>query len=159
DRDQAGSWPEKGGAAAPSPGIRHAATNGSEGAPRLIGGNASREGAGGPPDTNGNGGIQLATYRDLWAAEVTDKSPALRFLAPAQRIELAPADAEALGVSHGDAITLSSNGSSLEARVAIRERGPEGVAFVIDGTAANNANVLAGAAVVEVRPAENGDAG
>src|SRR5262249_24293291 len=139
--------------------IPHAAANGSGDAPRLIGGDASWEGAGAPPDTNGNGGIQLATYRDLWAAEVTDKSPALRFLAPAQRIELAPAAAAALGVSHGDAVTLSSNGPSLEARLAIRERGPEGVAFVIDGTAANNSNVLAEAAVVEVRPAENEDAG
>ncbi len=106
------------------------------------------------PSQNGDRPIRLAGYRDLWASEVTDKSPALRFLAPGQRIELAPADAERLGVEHSQRVTLSSNGTSVEARVAIRERGPEGVAFVIEGTEKDNANVLAGASVVELAPAE-----
>jgi NADH-quinone oxidoreductase subunit G len=104
--------------------------------------------------TDGNDGIQLGTYRDLWASDVTDKSPALRFLVPGQTLELAPADAKRLGVEHGQAVTLSSNGTNVEARVAIHERLREGAGFMIEGTAENNANVLAGGDVVEVRPVE-----
>jgi anaerobic selenocysteine-containing dehydrogenase len=98
--------------------------------------------------------VRLGTYRDLWADDVTDKSPALGFLIPKQRLELAPADAERLGVEHAQTVTVSSNGTSVEARVAIRERLPEGAGFMIEGTAEENANVLAGADVVEVRPSE-----
>ncbi len=48
---------------------------------------------------------------------------------------------------------MSSNGTSLEARVAIRERMRPGAGFLIEGTAQNNANLLAGAEMVEVAPA------
>ena len=41
--------------------------------------------------------LRLGTYRDLWAAEVTERSPALRFLLPGQTLELSLADAERLG--------------------------------------------------------------
>ncbi len=104
------------------------------------------------PATNG---LVLGTYRDLWAAEAVDHSPALRFLAPRQRLELAPADAERLGVSQGDRVTVSANGSSVEAGVVVRERMREGAAFLIEGTVDDNANVVAGGAPrpVEVKPA------
>jgi anaerobic selenocysteine-containing dehydrogenase len=84
----------------------------------------------------------LGTYRDLWAGPVTEQSPALRFLKPEQQIELAPADAQRLGVSKGDRVSVSANGTSVEARVAIRERTPEGVVFLIEGTEEGNANAL-----------------
>jgi predicted molibdopterin-dependent oxidoreductase YjgC len=98
-------------------------------------------------------GLVLGTYRDLWANEATDHSPALRFLVPKQRLELAPADAERLGVAQGDRVTVSSNGSSVDAEVLIRERMREGAAFLIEGTADQNANLIAGVvpAPVEVR--------
>jgi NADH-quinone oxidoreductase subunit G len=101
-------------------------------------------------------GLLLGTYRDLWAGEAIDHSPALRFLVPSQRLELAPGDAERLGVSQGDRVTVSSNGSSVDAEVVVRERMREGAAFMIDGTAADNANLLADGAPrpVEVRRAE-----
>jgi NADH-quinone oxidoreductase subunit G len=95
--------------------------------------------------------IRLGTYRDLWAGEVTERNPALRFLAPRQTLELAPADADRLGVEHGAPVVVSSNGTSVEARVAIRQRMRPGAGFLIEGTAQNNANLLAGAEVVEVR--------
>ena len=53
---------------------------------------------------------------------MTDRSPALRFLAPQQTLELAPADAERLGLAQGDEVDVRSNGTSVRARVAIRER-------------------------------------
>jgi NADH-quinone oxidoreductase subunit G len=108
--------------------------------------------AGRPPDS----GLQLGTYRDLWAGPVTEQSPALRFLKPQQRVEVAPGDADRLGLSSGDDVTVSSNGTSVEAKVAIRERMQEGAAFLIEGTEEGNANALlnGGARMVEIRKVE-----
>ena len=47
---------------------------------------------------------------------------------------------------------MRSNGSSVRARVALRERMRPGAAFLIEGTAAENANRLNGAEVVEIIP-------
>jgi NADH-quinone oxidoreductase subunit G len=98
-----------------------------------------------------DGRLRLGTYRDLWAGDVTELNPALRFLAPDQRLELAPADAERLGVRHGQPVEASSNGHSLRAHVAIRQRMRPGAGFLIEGTAENNPSLLAGAETVEVR--------
>jgi NADH-quinone oxidoreductase subunit G len=106
------------------------------------------EGAG--PAEPGPGSLRIGTYRDLWAAEVTERSPALRFLAPTQSLELAPADAERLGVAIGDEVDVRSNGHGVRARVVIRERQRPGAGFLIEGTAEANANALDGASVVEV---------
>ena len=73
---------------------------------------------------------------------MTDRSPALRFLAPEQTLELAPADADRLGLAQGDEVDVRSNGTSLRARVMIRERVRPGSAFLIEGTAEANANAL-----------------
>ena len=67
---------------------------------------------------------------------------------PQQRLELAAKDAEELELENGTQVTVSVNGTSVEARVAIRERMRPGAAFLIEGTAEGNANVLA-----ERRPA------
>jgi NADH-quinone oxidoreductase subunit G len=97
-----------------------------------------------------NGGLALGTYRDLWAAEVTDRSPALRFLAPRQTLEIAPADAERIGVAQGDEVEVRSNGTSVRARVAIRERMRPGAAFMLEATVEANANALSAAESIEV---------
>jgi anaerobic selenocysteine-containing dehydrogenase len=81
----------------------------------------------------GGGGLRLGTYRDLWAAEVTDRSPALRFLAPKQALEVAPADADRLGLGSGDEVDVRSNGTSVRARISIHERVRPGTGFLIDG--------------------------
>jgi NADH-quinone oxidoreductase subunit G len=87
----------------------------------------------GESDGASDGVIRLGTYRDLWAAEVTDRSPALRFLAPKQTLELAPHDADRLGIGNGDEVDVRSNGTSVRARVAIRERVRPGSGFLIEG--------------------------
>ncbi len=87
--------------------------------------------------------LVLGTYRDLWANEATERNPALRFLMPAQRLELAIDDAKELEVENGDPVTVSVNGSSIEARVAIKQRMRPGAAFLIEGTTEGNANLLA----------------
>ena len=53
---------------------------------------------------------------------------ALRFLAPAQTVELAPSDGERLGVADGDEVEVRSNGSSVRATVELRADAP-GAAF------------------------------
>jgi NADH-quinone oxidoreductase subunit G len=99
-----------------------------------------------PPDAS----LRLGTYRDLWASEVTERNAALRFLAPAQKVELAPRDAERLGLASGDEVEVRSNGTSVRARVSIRERIRPGAAFLIEGTREDNANVFNGAEYVEI---------
>jgi predicted molibdopterin-dependent oxidoreductase YjgC len=94
------------------------------------------------PEPKGKG-LLLGTYRDLWASDVTKRNPALRFLMPEQKLELAAKDAEELKLANGDPVTVSVNGSSVEAKVAIRARMKEGAAFLIEGTDEANANVLA----------------
>jgi hypothetical protein len=112
-----------------------------------------------PNDASSDGGIRIGSYRDLWAAEVTEESPALRFLAPRQTLELAPADADRLGLAMGDEVDVRQNGTSLQARVAIRDRVRPGSGFLIEGTAEGNANALEPGQAVEVtkveRPATN----
>jgi NADH-quinone oxidoreductase subunit G len=116
---------------------------------------ALRQGLRGGPAPS-NRALALGTYRDLWAGPVTEKSPALRFLKPEQRVEISPKDAERLGVSNGDRVTVGANGASVEARVAVRERMREGAVFLIEGTEEGNANALlnGGARTVEIRRVE-----
>jgi NADH-quinone oxidoreductase subunit G len=99
-------------------------------------------------------GLLLGTYRDIWADDVTERNPALRFLTVHQRLELSKKDADNLELSSGQQVTVSVNGDSVEARVAVRERMEAGTAFLIEGTAESNANVLANGQPrrVEVKP-------
>ena len=116
--------------------------------------------AGGPQAPAPSGGpgahslhLRLGTYRDLWAHEVTERSPALRFLMPNQTLELSLSDAEKFGVSHGDQVNVRSNGHKVAAKVAIRERIRPGSGFLIEGLAEQGPNLLAGAETVEVEKA------
>jgi NADH-quinone oxidoreductase subunit G len=96
------------------------------------------------------GGFALGTYRDLWAGPITELNPPLRFLQPQQRAELSPADAERLGLRNGDAVEIGANGAAVLARIAIKERVQEGVVFLIEGTAEDNANGLLNGGPVRV---------
>ena len=86
--------------------------------------------------------LSLSTYRDLWAGPITELNPPLKFLQPRQRVDLSVADAERLGLRSGDEVSVSQNGTSVQARVAIKERVPEGVCFLLEGVAEDNANAL-----------------
>ena len=98
--------------------------------------------------------LVLGTYRDLWAADVTKRNPALRFLMPKQQLEMAAKDAEALELKNGDEVTVSVNGHSVGATVAIRQRMKEGAAFLIEGTDEANANVLTNGATRTIEVAK-----
>jgi NADH-quinone oxidoreductase subunit G len=127
DRDAASKLPQAGGTSDP----------GSIGTPR----------EGEPSDP---GSLVLGTYRDLWAGPITELNPPLKFLQPQQRVELSLADAERLGLSNGDEVKVSENGSSVIAQVQIRERIEPGVCFLIEGTAEDNANGLLNGSPVAV---------
>ena len=104
-----------------------------------------------PADAPAGGPLVLGTYRDLWATDVTKRNPALRFLMPKQKLELAAKDAESLELANGDNVTVAVNGHSVEATVAIRERMAQGAAFLIEGTDDGNANVLTNGVPQEIR--------
>jgi NADH-quinone oxidoreductase subunit G len=91
--------------------------------------------------TSGNA-LKLGTYRDLWAGPITELNPPLRFLAPQQRVELCPSDAERLGLKSGNEVKVAQNGSHVLATVQVKERVQEGVCFLVEGTAEGNANAL-----------------
>jgi NADH-quinone oxidoreductase subunit G len=95
--------------------------------------------------------LTLGTYRDLWAGPITELNAPLRFLAPKQRLEISLADAERLSLEHGDKVVVSQNGVSVEAAVQIKERQSEGVVFLIEGLAVDNANGLLNGGPVEVQ--------
>jgi NADH-quinone oxidoreductase subunit G len=138
DRDPGQSWTPGGTAADPAAGTPTE--------PPPIEGRTADSSLGGdrsPADGSAGGALVLGTYRDLWATDITRRNPALRFLMPKQKLELHVKDAEALDLSNGDEVTVSVNGHSVEATVAIRERMRRGAGFLIEGTDEGNANVLA----------------
>jgi NADH-quinone oxidoreductase subunit G len=87
-------------------------------------------------------GMRLGTAASLWAGTTVEHAPSLRFLAPAQRAELAPADAHRLGVTSGDEIEVAAGGQRLRATVALRQAMQPGSVFLVTGTAEDNATAL-----------------
>ncbi len=146
-------WQERAGAGAAfealSEGARYVATSIDAAAPD----SSTREGR-----PSGQNTLLLGSYRDLWAGPATELNPPLHFLAPAQRLELAAADANRLGLTDADRAKVSVNGSSVEATVMIRERLLQGACFLIEGTAEGNANALLNGspAVATVTKSEQG---
>jgi NADH-quinone oxidoreductase subunit G len=94
--------------------------------------------------------LALGTYRDLWAGPITELNAPLRFLEPQQRAEIAPGDADRLGLANGEKVEITHNGTVVLAKVAIRERQQDGVVFLIEGTAEDNANGLLNGGPVRV---------
>ncbi len=148
EREQASAFPTTPG---PVPGTGTAATSESHANDDSVPGTTetSEASEAGEPEAPSHS-LRLGTYRDLWAHQVTERSPALRFLMPGQTLELSLADAERIGVSQGDQVKVRSNGHSVQARVAIRERIRPGSGFLIEGVSEQGPNALAEAELVEV---------
>ncbi len=154
DRDAASELPEATGVdspGAPSRGVPGEPTP----APPAPTEGASGAGSPGTPRASGPGdpvpgALTLGTYRDLWAGPITELNPPLKFLQPQQRVELSLSDAERLGLSSGDAVEVSQNGTTVRAQARIRERIEPGVCFLIEGTSEGNANGLLNGSPVSV---------
>jgi NADH-quinone oxidoreductase subunit G len=86
--------------------------------------------------------LRLGTYRPIWAAPEVEVSPALKFLAVEQQVELSPEDARRLEVRSGEMVEVSQNGARLAATAAVRSGVPPGTAFLATGIAQNSANAL-----------------
>jgi NADH-quinone oxidoreductase subunit G len=97
-----------------------------------------------------NGELRLGRYRPIWASPEVEISPALQYTIARQQIELSPADAVRLGVTHGDTVDVAQNGTRLRAIAAVRSGVPEGAAFLADGIATDSANALT-EPLIEVR--------
>jgi NADH-quinone oxidoreductase subunit G len=107
-----------------------------------------------PPASPGraDGRFLLGTFRSVWASPEVEASPALKFLHPRQRVELAPADAQRLGVHEGDRVVVGANGTSVTGTVALRAAMPPGSVFLQSAIPEDSASSLEGP-LVEVRKA------
>jgi NADH-quinone oxidoreductase subunit G len=92
-----------------------------------------------------NGSLRLGTYRSIWAAPEVEASPALKFLAARPQLEVAPVDAERLGVGNGERVTVSAEDAQVTATVALRGNVPAGTVFLGEGSAEGSATALLGA--------------
>jgi NADH-quinone oxidoreductase subunit G len=99
-----------------------------------------------------NGSLRLGTFRSIWVGADVEASPALKFLAPRQMVEMAPSDAQRLGVRHGEKVLVGGDGATVEATVALRDAALPGSVFLQTGITTNAANVLDGP-LVEIRKA------
>jgi NADH-quinone oxidoreductase subunit G len=108
-----------------------------------------------PPAPSPNGALRLGTFRPIWSAAEVDVSPSLKFLAPHQRVEISPPDAQRLGLSSGDRVEVAHDGTKVVAEVAVRSTVPPGSAFLAEATPEQSANVLTNGEprLVEVRRA------
>ncbi len=139
-------WQETEGAAnfpasAEAPGV---------GSPDALRAGVSGDPTPGASNDTSDSSLLLGTYRDLWAGPITELNPPLKFLQPQQRIELSIDDAERLKLSSGETVRVGQNGSSVEAKVIIKERVPAGVCFLAEGVAPGNANALRNGGPVRV---------
>jgi NADH-quinone oxidoreductase subunit G len=89
-----------------------------------------------------DGALRLGTYRPIWAAPEVEISPALKFTLAHQQVELAPEDAQRLGIAPGEPIEVSQNGTSVDAIAHVRTGVPVGTVFVAEGIPGASANAF-----------------
>jgi NADH-quinone oxidoreductase subunit G len=100
-------------------------------------------------------GLRLGAVPALFAAPAVAHSPTLEFLIPRQRVELAPADAERIGVRSGDEVEVVAGERTVRAVAQLRQAVAPGSVFMLQGTGDDGAGALTdgGAPTVEVRRA------
>src|SRR5207302_3511888 len=64
-------------------------------------------------------GLRLVAYRPLFSGPAVDRTPELQFQRPSGDVQISRADAVARGIRHGQKVTVSSNGTSVELRAQI----------------------------------------
>jgi NADH-quinone oxidoreductase subunit G len=77
-------------------------------------------------------GLRLHRYRPLFSGPAVERVPELGFQRPERDVELSVMDAQSRGIANGDAVLVSSNGTSVELRARVNRRLVEGVARVAD---------------------------
>lgn len=99
-----------------------------------------------------NGRLRLGTFRSIWAAPEVEASPALKFLRPRQRVELAAADAERLGIKDGERVIVGGDGGSVSGAAHVRASAQPGTVSLGTAIGPDGGNRLGGP-LVEVRRA------
>ena len=72
-----------------------------------------------PPATAPADAFRLVAYRPLFSGTAVERAPELQFQRPAAELEISRSDARAAGLRNGAAVTVSSNGTSIELRARI----------------------------------------
>jgi NADH-quinone oxidoreductase subunit G len=72
-------------------------------------------------------GLELVRYRSLFSGAAVERVPELQFQRPPVEIELAHEDASARGITTGEPVTVTSNGTSKELRARVNRRLRSGV--------------------------------
>jgi NADH-quinone oxidoreductase subunit G len=75
-------------------------------------------------------GLRLIRYRSLFSGPAVERVDALAFQRPAPEVELAWPDADRRGISTGDPVAVSSNGTSRELRARVNRKLRAGVARI-----------------------------
>jgi NADH-quinone oxidoreductase subunit G len=84
------------------------------------------------PPKPARGAVQLIRYRPLFSGAAVERVPELQFQRPAAEVELAPKDADRIGIKRGDPVSLRSNGTTVELRAAINKRLKAGVVRIAE---------------------------
>jgi NADH-quinone oxidoreductase subunit G len=100
------------------------------------------------PEQTGGDGLRLVTYRPLFSGAAVERVPELQFQRPDPEVELAPADADRLGISKGDDVTVRSNGTSVKLRARLADDLAAGAVRIAEPHAGD----LEGGVEVEVVP-------
>ncbi len=87
-----------------------------------------------------DGELRLVAYKPLFSGAAVERVQELQFQRPRPEVALARADARAKGIRSGDAVTVSSDGHSIELRARLSDDVRRGVALV----AAEHAQGLSG---------------
>jgi predicted molibdopterin-dependent oxidoreductase YjgC len=90
-----------------------------------------------PGDEHLLGKLWLLRYRPLFSGPQVERVAELQFQRPRREAALSPHDAERRGIATGDAVTLRSNGTSVELRARVDRRLMAGVVRVADEHAAD----------------------
>jgi anaerobic selenocysteine-containing dehydrogenase len=77
-------------------------------------------------------GLRLATYRPLFSGPAVERVPELQFQRPEREVELAPVDAQRLGIANGQEVTVRSNGTSTTLRARLAEDLSAGLARIAE---------------------------
>jgi NADH dehydrogenase/NADH:ubiquinone oxidoreductase subunit G len=85
-----------------------------------------------PLPVTGDAGLRLVRYRALFSGPAVERVPELHFQRPAAEVELAESDAHARGIRNGDAVTVSSNGTSVSLRARLTRELRSGVVRIAE---------------------------
>jgi anaerobic selenocysteine-containing dehydrogenase len=84
------------------------------------------------PEGHFVGTLRLLRYRPLFSGPEVERVAELQFQRPDREVALSAPDADRRGISSGDAVSLRSNGTSVELRARVDRQLVEGVARIAD---------------------------